>query len=74
MKLSDFRKYRCMPFVKRGMKVIQGGRPGVITGANRSCNLNIRFEGNKHSSNCHPYYDIKYIDQQEKVIAEYNKR
>ena len=73
MKLKDFRKHRNMPFVKRGMRVIftHDGRKGRIAGANESSNLNIIFDGERHSVNCHPYFKMQYFDKQGKLIKEY---
>ena len=73
MKLKDFRKRRNMPFVKRGMRVVftYDGRKGRIAGANESSNLNIIFDGEKKSVNCHPYFKMQYFDKQGELIKEY---
>ncbi len=75
MNMRDFRKSRGMPFVKRGMRVLHthNGRAGRISGANSSANLNITFDGDSYSQNCHPYWMMKYFDANGKVIAEYAK-
>lgn len=74
-KLDNLRKQRGLPFIKRGMKVEISYqniiKTGVITGANESCNLNVRFQGYKRSVNCHPKWRIKYIDDEGNVLAEF---
>lgn len=76
-KLDYIRKQRGLPFVKQGMKVelnyLGKTKDGIITGANESGNLNVRFDGDKHSSNCHPRWAIKYIDQKGNTLAEFSE-
>ncbi len=71
MKIEDFRKSRCMPFVRRGMRVKYNGKNGRIAGANYSANLNIIFDGEKVSINCHPWFMMKYYDKKGNLIKEY---
>ncbi len=73
MKMKHFRAYRGMSFVKRGMRIKHDGRNGRISGANSSCNLNITFDGDNYSQNCHPYWKMKYFDDDGKLIAEYGE-
>ncbi len=74
-RLDYIRERRGLPFVKRGMKVEVNyagkTKTGVITGANDSGNLNVRFNGNKHSDNCHPRWAIKYFDSEGNTLAEF---
>jgi hypothetical protein len=73
MKISDFRKNRGLHFVKRGMRVIHthNGKKGRIAGANSGANLNIIFDGQNYSENCHPYFMMQYFDDKGKMIAEF---
>ena len=73
MKIADFRKSRGMPFVKRGMRVVHthSGKKGRISGANSSCNLNITFDGDNYSQNCHPWWMMQYFNEKGEIIAEY---
>ena len=75
MKLDYVKNQRGLPFVKRGMKVElnYGGetKKGVITGGNSSGNINVRFDGNKHSDNCHPTWAITYFDSDGNTLAEF---
>jgi hypothetical protein len=73
MRMDAFRKDRCMPFVKRGMRVehTYDGRKGRVSGANSSANLNITFDGKSYSENCHPKWMMKYFDADGNVIADY---
>jgi hypothetical protein len=72
MKISDFREYRGLPFVKRGMRVEMDGKPGRVAGANSSANLDIIFDGDNYSQNCHPYWRMKYFGNGGEVIKEFN--
>lgn len=74
MHIEFFRKTRRMPFVKVGMRVehTHNGRFGRISGANSSGNLNIKFDGDNHTQNCHPYFKMKYFDKDGALIKEYN--
>jgi len=69
--IEEIRKYRGIPFIKRGMKVIQGGKIGKIVGVNDSCNLKVIFEGKKGSFNCHPFWDIAYFAKDGSLIEDY---
>lgn len=71
MNLDYVKENRGLPFVKKGMKVEVYGDAGVITGGNSSGNLNVKFEGQKHSSNCHPKSGIKYFDENGNIIKEF---
>lgn len=73
MKMEDFREARQMPFVKRGMRVMHRGKWGRVAGANRSANLNIIFDGEKVSKNCHPHWAMRYFDKSGRMVAEYGQ-
>ena len=75
MKIKDFRVSRGMPFVKKGMRVyhIHNERYGRVSGVNNSQNLNITFDGDNYSVNCHPHWQMQYFDADGKLIAEYGK-
>ncbi len=73
MSLENVRRYRGMPFIKRGMRVLHtyNNRYGRISGSNWSGNLNITFDGDSHSTNCHPNFMMRYFNDDGDVIAEY---
>lgn len=73
MNLDYVKNTRGLSFVKVGMKVqsTYDGRFGVIKGGNNSGNIDILFDGDKHKSNCHPTWKMKYFDADDNVIAEY---
>ncbi|WP_050916583.1 hypothetical protein [Vibrio cholerae] len=72
MSIQSVRDGRNLPFLKRGMRVqVDGDKFGTITGANRSMNLNVRLDGEKHSSNYHPTWKMRYFDKNGNVIAEF---
>lgn len=74
MKMNEFRKSRCMPFVKKGIRVenIYNGRKGRVSGANCSANLKIIFDGDNYSRNCQPKWKMRYFDKNGNIIKEYN--
>ena len=71
--MSQIRKQRNMPFLKRGMRVyfIYDKKWGTISGANNSGNINVKFDGDNFSRNCHPHFEMKYYDNNGKLIAIY---
>ena len=73
MTMNQVRKSRGMPFIKRGMRIYHSHnkRYGRISGANSSGNLNITFDGDNYSQNCHPHWKMKYFDADGKLIDEY---
>jgi hypothetical protein len=73
--LEYVRKYRNMPFIKRGMRVLHthNNRSGVVTGGNSSGNINVRFDGDNYSINCHPKWKMKYFDTANNLIKEYTE-
>lgn len=74
MSLEQVRRWRGIPFIKRGMLVehTHNGRKGRIAGANSGLNLNIIFDGDRHSTNCHPNWMMKYYDSNGDLIKEFN--
>ncbi|GIN08709.1 hypothetical protein J1TS1_28540 [Shouchella clausii] len=69
--LKDVKIMRDMPFLKRGMRVEVDGKMGVVTSGNRSLNINVRLDGEKHSGNCHPKWQTRYFDKNGNVVADY---
>lgn len=72
--LDYVKENRGLPFVKRGMRVeyTYNGKKGVITGGNSSGNINVRFDGQKHSENCHPRWKMIYFDKNGDLIKEFD--
>ena len=73
MNLDYVKNQRGLPFVKRGMRVenTYNGKKGKITGGNSSGNIQVKFDGNKYSQNCHPTYMMKYFDEEGNLIKEF---
>ncbi len=73
MGMANFRYHRNMPFVKRGMRVYHthSGKWGRIASVNSHQNLNIIFDGDNYSQNCHPYSQMQYYDDRGKLVKEY---
>jgi len=75
MNLDFVKKQRGLPFVKVGMRVElltkDGSKAGKITGGNESGNIDVRFDGDPYSVNCHPKYNMKYFDDNGGLIAEF---
>ena len=65
---------RGIPLAYSGQRVIlhsgtRGDIQGVICGANHSDNLDIVFDGASWTENCHPHYQLDYLDRAGNVIA-----
>lgn len=77
MDLEYVKANRGLDFIKKGMKVEHsyGGKTkvGKIVGGNSSGNLQIMFDGEKKSQNCHPRWAIKYFNNKGDVIAEFSE-
>jgi len=71
--LEYVRQKRHLPFLRRGMVVDMKGERGVITRGNSSGNIQVRFDGQKHSCNCHPTWETTYYDRDGKVIADFKQ-
>ncbi len=69
--LSKIREIRNMSFIKRGMRIEVDGHIGKICSGNISDNLNVRFEGERFTRNCHPFYKTRYFDKSGNVIQDY---
>lgn len=74
MYIERVRKGRNMPFIKIGMRVrhTYNGKYGRISGGNSSLNLNITFDGDNYSINCHPKWEMEYYDKNGEIIAKYS--
>jgi len=75
MNLDYVKNQRGLPFVKRGMRVelsYQGKtKQGLITGGNQSGNLQIKFDGEKKTQNCHPRWAMTYFADDGRVIESF---
>lgn len=72
--IADFQdtlRRRGIEFAYLGMKVEVDGKPGRIVGGNRSLNLDICFDGNHWKENCHPWWRMKYFDNQGNLIKAF---
>jgi len=73
MTLEIVRKQRGIPFIKRGMMVYNhyNGKFGRITSANSSGNLNIKFDNENYSVNCHPLWEMTYYSSDGTIIKTF---
>lgn len=71
---NSVKSYRGIEFAYMGMKVRLNDKVGFICGANSSCNLQVCFEGNYHTSNCHPYYKLVYINKRGMIIKDFREK
>ena len=69
-KIDSVVEYRGLPKIKKGMRCEVNGKQGKVTGGNNSCNLNVLFDGDKSSSNCHPYYKMTIFDKDGTIIHQ----
>ena len=65
---------RGIEFAYIGMRVDVDGKKGVICGSNRSLNLDVCFDGEYISANCHPYWKITYYDKRGEVVKDYKEQ
>lgn len=73
MRMELIRKQRGLSFLKRGMRIesLHNGKFGRIASANHCGNINVIFDGEKHSQNCHPKWKIRYFNDENVVIKEF---
>lgn len=71
--LAEMRERRGIPFAYMGMTVMVGNRYGIIVGVNASDNLNVLFDGDTASSNCHPTWNIAYYDDVGNLLADFRE-
>ncbi|MBG9693262.1 hypothetical protein ABD91_21230 [Lysinibacillus sphaericus] len=72
--LAYVKERRCMPFLKRSMRVEVDGKMGVVTSGNSSGNINVRFDGQKYTENCHPHWRTRYFDKLGNIVADYYEK
>src|ERR1700730_4949566 len=70
--LESVRKGRGMLFLRRGMAV--DGKRGVVTGGNTAMTIQVRFQGQRHSCNCHPTWETTYYGRDGTIMAEYKQQ
>ena len=74
MNIEGIRKSRNMPWLKVGMTVFShhSDRFGKVTGGNNSQNINVKFDGDNFTQNCHPHWKMSYFDKNTgAVIKQY---
>ena len=74
MSIADVRKWRKMPFLKRGMTVfyVKRGSWGKIT-STHGHNLMIKLDYYGFTSNFHPWFELAYYDKEGLLIKDYSK-
>lgn len=73
--IESMKRCRGIDFARIGMMVEVYGELGTIVGMNGSANLDVVFANQlkygKHKHNCHPTCEVRYFDNNGKVIADY---
>jgi hypothetical protein len=73
--LQGVRDDRHMPWLKRGMRIElhkdSDVKKGRVTGGNAMANIQVRFDGESFSRNCHPHWQMVYYDPNGNVLADY---
>lgn len=69
-KIDEVVLYRGLPQIKKGMKCEVDGKSGIVVGGNSSCNLNVKFDGWKGVSNCHPYWRMRIFNDDGSLYYE----
>lgn len=64
--------YRGLPKILKGWRAEVAGKKGVIHGANRSCNFNVKMDEGG-ISNCHPYWKMKIYNSENSLVYESEK-
>lgn len=74
--IADMIRCRSIEFARVGMMVEVDGEMGTILGMNIRANLSVRMTNQlkhgKHAHNCHPTWNVKYFDDDGKVIAHFD--
>ena len=55
------------------MRISVNGKLGTIVGGNDGLNLDVVMDGNWHTSNCHPWWETIYYDNNKNVLADYRE-
>lgn len=63
------RKYYNLPFLKRGMRVEANGKSGVVTSV-KSAYVRVKLDEAKKTSLWHPTWNMKYFDENNKLLKE----
>ena len=73
MNLDYVKNQRGLNFIEKGMKVknTYDNKFGVIKGGNSSGNIDVLFDGEKKTQNCHPTWAMTYFDKDGNIIADY---
>jgi hypothetical protein len=61
-------EYRGLPKLKKGMRCEVNGKAGRVWGGNGSANLDVLFDGEKRTMNCHPDWKMKIFNDAGEVI------
>ena len=73
--LQGVREDRHMPWLKRGLRLElhkdSGVKKGRVTGGNSMANIQVRFDGETFSRNCHPHWQMVYFAASGAVVADY---
>lgn len=67
-------KARGIKFAYQGMRIQVEGKLGTIVGGNDSMNLDVVFDGQWFTSNCHPWWKTVYFDNNGDVLADYREK
>lgn len=55
---------RNLPDIFIGQRVVVDGKKGTICGSNESGNLDVCFDGDTWTNNCHPHWRVEYLNEQ----------
>lgn len=75
--LKQFEKIkeaREIDFAFQGMRISVNGKMGTIVGGNGSLNLDVVMDGTWYVSNCHPWWETVYYDNNGNVLADYREK
>jgi hypothetical protein len=72
-KIDEVCEYRGLPAVKKGMRCEVAGKQGQVVGGNSSANFNVKFDGEKHPMNCHPYWKMKIFKADGSIFYQHEE-
>lgn len=68
------KKARSIEFAFQGMRISIRGKMGTIVGGNNSLNLDVVMDDNWYISNCHPWWETVYYDDNGHIVADYREK
>lgn len=72
--INNIVAYRGLPPIKKGQRCLVDGKQGRVWDGNSSANLNVLFDGQKHTMNCHPYWKMKIFNDDGSIVYQSDRQ